>query len=145
MPKGERERTGLGAKCLCPNTSVRNAPGSNSRPSYPTVIEISNANWEPGISDGLILPCGVCNCRVSFDYNIDNEFWKLVMGDHPHRLGVICLPCFDNLAFDKGYDVSTHLLRVQFTGIGKTIELKPSRLFQYQSSTPSTKGEVNRW
>ncbi len=95
------------------------------------IIKISNGNWEPGISDGLTLPCGECNRVPSWGYNVDDAFWKLIMIDHPHRLGVICLPCFDKLATDKGYDVSTHLERVQFTGIGKTIELKPSRLFQY--------------
>ncbi len=97
------------------------------------IIKISNGNWEPGISDGLTLPCGECGHVPSFDYNVDHETWKLVAGDHPHRLGVICLPCFDKLAVDIGYDISTHLERVQFTGIGKTIVLKPSRLFQYEA------------
>ncbi len=96
------------------------------------IIKISKENWEPAISDGLTLPCGICNHVPPFDYHVDDEFWKLVMADHPHRLGVICLPCFDKLAFDMGHDVSTHLESVQFTGIGKTIELKPSRIFQYE-------------
>ncbi len=96
------------------------------------IIKISHDNWEPGISDGLILSCGICDRVPPFDYNVDDEFWKLIMGDHPHRFGVICPPCLDKMAHDKGYDVSTHLQRVQFTGIGKTIELKPSRLFQYE-------------
>ena len=96
------------------------------------IIRISNDNWEPGISDGLTLPCGDCNRVPPFDYHVDDEFWKLIMGDHPHRLGVICLPCLDKLAHAKGYDISTHLEFVQFTGIGKTIELKPTRIFHYQ-------------
>ncbi len=96
------------------------------------IIKISSGNWEPGISNGLTLPCGICNCVVLWDYNVDSEFWNLIMHGHPHKRGVICLPCFDKLAVDKGYDVSTHLQRVQFTGIGKTIELKPTRLFQYE-------------
>ncbi len=96
------------------------------------IIKISKDNWEPGISAGLILPCGECNRVPPWGYNVDDDFWDLIMHEHPHRLGVICLPCFDKLAYDKGYDVSTHLQRVQFTGIGKTIELIPSRIFQYE-------------
>lgn len=97
------------------------------------IIKISKDSWEPGISDGLTLPCGICNRVPSWDYNVDSEFWNLVVDD-TYKRGVLCLPCLDRLAVDKGYDVSTHLQRVQFTGIGKTIELKPSRLFQYHSS-----------
>lgn len=101
------------------------------------MIKISRDKWEPGISDGLTLPCGICDRVPPFDYHVDDAFWNLIV-DKLHRRGVICLPCLDKLAVDKGYDISTHLQFVQFTGIGKTIELKPSRIFQYNHGSPTT-------
>ena len=102
------------------------------------IIKLSKDNWEPGISNGLTLPCGICDRVPPFDYGVDSEFWNLIVPNE-HRRGVICLPCLDKLAFDKGHDVSTHLEFVQFTGIGKTIELKPSRIFHYHGLHRSPK------
>ena len=108
--------------------------------SYPTVIKITKDNWEPGISDGLTLSCGICNRVPPFDYKVDDDFWNMVVGE-PYKRGVLCLSCLDKLSHAKEHDLSTHLEFVQFTGIGKTIELKPTRIFQYHSSPTSTKGE----
>ncbi len=102
------------------------------------IITLTKDNWDPAISDGLTLPCGVCDRVPYFDYRVDSEFWNLIVHE-PHKRGVICLPCLDKLAFVKGHDVSTHLEFVQFTGIGKTIELKPTRIFHYQSSVTKVK------
>lgn len=95
------------------------------------IIKLSRDNWMPAISDGLTLPCSICDRIPPFDYSVDSKFWNLIVDD-AYKRGVICLPCLDKLAFDKGHDISTHLESVQFTGIGKTIELLPSRIFQYE-------------
>lgn len=97
-------------------------------------IKLSRDNWEPGISDGLTLPCVICEVVPSFDYRVDDDFWNAMIGK-VFRRDVFCLPCLDKIATAKGHDVSTHLEFVQFTGIGKTIELKPSRLFRYEVKT----------
>lgn len=82
------------------------------------------ADWPGGISDGLTLPCGECAVVPAFDYNVDDEVWNLVAPE-VHRLSVICLPCLDRLVHDKGIDISLHLKQVQFTGVGKTVVLRP--------------------
>lgn len=52
------------------------------------------------------------------------------------RPGVVCLPCFDRLATAKGVDISTALLDVQWTGIGKTVVLAPTQLYRYEPASP---------
>lgn len=88
------------------------------------VVPLALGVWPEGVSDGLSLLCGICNCAPRFDYKISDDVWKKVAPPE-HRLGVICLPCFDELATQKQIDVSPHLKEVQFTGAGKTIILKP--------------------
>lgn len=94
---------------------------------------LKRETWKPGISDGLTLSCGICGCTPKFDYIVDDTFWKEVAPEKD-RLGVICLPCLDKLASDQGLDISTYLESVQFTGIGKTIELLPHRVFYYEQN-----------
>jgi len=96
------------------------------------IYTIERGQWIPGVSDGLTLPCGVCGKIPKFDYKVDSDFWRKVV-DKKHRLGVVCLPCLDKLASNKGLDVGKHLIDVQFTGIGKTIELLPDKIFYYQN------------
>jgi hypothetical protein len=93
-------------------------------------IKIEYSNWVSGVSDGLTLPCAICGVIPKFDYNVDNEFWKKVV-EEKDRLGVICLSCLDDLASLQDLDVSEHLVEVQFTGRGKTIILKPIKVFLY--------------
>lgn len=80
-------------------------------------------NWPEGVSDGLILPCGVCGSTVSFDYTVTDEAWNLVVPQE-NKLNVVCLPCFDEMAADKGIDTVECLKLVQFVGINKTIGLQ---------------------
>lgn len=91
---------------------------------------ISKGNWIAGVSDGLTLPCGICGKIPKWDYRVEDSFWRKVAPDE-HRLGVICLECLDKLASEKGLDIAKHLIDVQFTGLGKTIELKPVKIFYY--------------
>jgi len=96
----------------------------------PKVYNITKKKWIPGISDGLTLPCRKCKRVPKFDYKVDDEFWRMVV-DQKDRVHVICLPCLDKMATKKGLDLAPHLIDVQFTGIRKTIELLPSRIFYY--------------
>ncbi len=81
-------------------------------------------DWPEGVSDGLLLPCAVCENKVSFDYTVSNEAWKLVVSKEQSR-NVICLTCFDKIATYKGINIAEHLKLVQFVGVNKTIGLKP--------------------
>jgi len=96
------------------------------------IYNITKGNWIAGVSDGLILPCRICGKVPKFDYRVDDAFWKRVV-DKKDRTWVICLPCLDKLASDKGLDVAKHLIDVQYTGIGKTIELTPSKIYYYEN------------
>ncbi len=98
-------------------------------------ITYDGHSWPEGISDGLTLPCCLCQKHTAFDYTIDDACWDRVIADR-FRRNVVCLDCFDRLATEQGIDVSQHLLRIQFTGLGKTIVLVPSQVFHYGVSSP---------
>jgi hypothetical protein len=98
------------------------------------LIILRREEWEAGVSDGLTLPCAICGTVPAFDYSVDDDFWKKVVDDKIRR-GVVCLPCLDKLANEKGMDVSTHLQEVQFTGINKTIKLNPTKIYQWETCT----------
>lgn len=83
------------------------------------------------VSDGLTLPCRICHKKLKFDYTVDDDFWKRVV-DQRHKNKVICLLCLDKLASVKGENVAKHLIRVQFIGVGKTINLLPDKVFYYR-------------
>lgn len=101
--------------------------------------EISHKdNWPGGISDGLTLPCESCGMVPALDYTVSDEIWQAVVPDESRR-SVVCLPCFDQMAADKGIDISEALERVQFVGIGKTVVLKPVAVYWYPSPEPEEK------
>ncbi len=83
--------------------------------------------WPEAVSDGLILPCGVCGVVPQFDYRVDEPTWKKV-APKEHRLSVICLPCFDRLAVNAGV-THDYLIDVQFVGTGRTWQLQPIQMY----------------
>lgn len=87
--------------------------------------------WPGGISDTLNLSCGHCGHWTYLDYRVDDEFWKQVVPEKM-RLGVICLGCLDYMATENGLDISEHIEDVQYTGIKKTILLKPTDVYYYE-------------
>lgn len=93
-------------------------------------IQLVRGKWESGISDGQVLPCGVCGIIPKYEFLVDDDFWREVVAEKD-RLGVVCLPCFDELAALKGLDVSEHLIEVQFTGKEQTIILIPTKVYLY--------------
>ena len=86
--------------------------------------------WPEGVSDGLSLPCVLCDRVPRFDYRVEDEFWRDVVPD-PLRQEVMCLPCLDRTAEVRDMDVSEALIEVQFTGVGKTVVLRPDRVVTY--------------
>lgn len=99
------------------------------------IYNIDENNWIAGVSDGLTLPCEICGKIPKWDYRVDDDFWRKVVPDK-YRLGVICLGCLDKLASKKGLDIAKHLIDVQFTGLGKTIELTPHKIYYYPPRHP---------
>lgn len=91
---------------------------------------MSNNNWVGGISDGLVSKCQCCGHIPYIDYTVTDDFWNEVVPPKM-KLCVICLKCLDEIATEKGKDISEYLLRVQFTGKMKTIEMKPDAVFYY--------------
>lgn len=89
--------------------------------------------WPDGISDGLSLPCSDCGEFTNFDYTVTDEFWNQMVPDDKKR-GVVCLDCLDKRAKKSGALLCQHLLRVQYTGFGETIVLKPEFGFVYKSA-----------
>lgn len=87
-------------------------------------VRLTLIAWPEGISNGLTLDCGTCGLHTDFDYRVSDEIWHKVAPEHL-RLGVICLSCFDKMAAQQGIDISPHLEQVQYTGVGKTVVLKP--------------------
>jgi hypothetical protein len=94
-------------------------------------IRAERDNWPGGICDGLELPCAVCHKHTDFDYTVTDAFWNTVVPVSMRR-DVICLRCLDGMACEKGMDLSRNLLRVQYTGVGKTVVLKVFEVYHYE-------------
>lgn len=86
--------------------------------------------WPAAVSDGLTLGCQRCGIIPKFDYRISDEIWRKLVPEN-EQLGVICLPCLDNIAAATGIDFADALEEVQFTGFGQTIILRPTRIIDY--------------
>lgn len=87
--------------------------------------------WPDAVSDGLTLRCACCGRVPRFDYRIRDAEWEATVPEF-YRRGVVCLPCLDCLATARGVDVSGAIEEVQFTGIGKTVVLRPVLVHRYQ-------------
>ena len=99
--------------------------------------QVTKSEWPGGVSDGLVCRCSMCGHLPEFDYRVDDELWRQVVPEE-WRTGVVCLPCLDALAEQDGIDISGLIEFVQFTGVGKTIELAPKKVYLY-CGTPSEK------
>lgn len=96
-------------------------------------MKSSEDKWPEGISDGLTLPCAICDKSVKFDFSVQDDLWYAVVPESCRR-DVLCLPCFDRIALEKGIDWADGLEEVQFTGIGKTIRLSPVFIHRYATA-----------
>jgi len=96
-------------------------------------FEIDKENWPCGVSDGLTLNCSICGEVPNFDYCIKDELWDEIV-PKDFRRGVICLPCFAELALKKGVDAKVlgeGMERIQFCAPGLTVEFIPANVFVY--------------
>ena len=97
-------------------------------------IDMNKTGWIGGVSDGLTLPCSVCGEKdIKFDYSVGDCLWNQVVSEKMRR-DVICLSCLDKMCYERGIDISGYLISVQFCGIGKTIELLPSKVYLHSES-----------
>ena len=96
--------------------------------------------WPEALSDGMELPCALCAKGVDFAFLVTDEIWKRVVPLGIRR-DMVCLRCLDRLAVDEGIDISHYLLSVQYIGIGKTIVLQPTAVYDW---TYAVKMEATR-
>jgi hypothetical protein len=59
--------------------------------------------------------CKVCNCPDKFDFHVPDDVWQKVVPP-PHQDDVVCLSCFDRLAFDKKVNYAAHVETLYFAG-----------------------------
>lgn len=97
--------------------------------NQPQKINIED-KWPEAVCDGLCLPCKCCGNKTMYDYTVTEKFWKEVV-PKKYKKWVVCLPCLDKIATEKGRNFGEHLIRVQFTGIKKTIIMEPSTIYDY--------------
>jgi len=95
-----------------------------------------NDNWPGGISDGLTLPCGLCQKIPTFDYTVTDIAWAAVI-PKDLQLGVVCLNCFERMVRARDMYISDVLLHVQFAGDGETILLRPTKAYRYSMEKPN--------
>lgn len=88
----------------------------------------------PGISDGLLLSCSDCACRVDFDYKVSDTFWRSLV-QPPIRQSVLCLRCLDLRVEKAGQLLYPHLECVQFAGHSLTIVLRPSEIYRFDAQS----------
>jgi hypothetical protein len=59
--------------------------------------------------------CKVCGCQDRFNFHVPDELWKSIVPlEFQNR--VVCLPCFDQFAFEKQIDYSDSLELLYFAG-----------------------------
>ena len=99
-------------------------------PSYERRLRPVADNWPGGVSDGLVLPCVVCEEIPRFDYTVSDHTWLAIVPPR-HRHDVVCLPCFDRLAVKASIPIAHDIQRVQFTGTGYTVVLEPTFVHEW--------------
>jgi nitrate/TMAO reductase-like tetraheme cytochrome c subunit len=59
--------------------------------------------------------CKVCDCSDKFDFHVSDELWERVVPPQ-YQKSVVCLDCFDDLAFEKKIDYSGSIDVLHFAG-----------------------------
>lgn len=87
--------------------------------------------WVAGVPDSLTLKCGVCGQVPRFDYHVNSDVWNELISEEMKR-GVVCLPCFNKMAKNKGINLANCLVDIHFCdGLGETIHLVPVCSYTY--------------
>jgi len=66
--------------------------------------------------------CNRCGHRDYFNFEAPNNIWDKVTGG---KYYVLCLPCFDALAYEKGVDYVSKIKNIVFIGDGIMANIKP--------------------
>ena len=86
--------------------------------------------WPAGVSDGLTLACHDCGEVPRFDYGVTDDFWcQYVPRNDPAHRSVVCLPCLELRC--GGVGLAEALVKVQWTGRGHTVVMRPIALYAY--------------
>jgi hypothetical protein len=59
--------------------------------------------------------CKVCECSDKFDFHVADELWNTVV-PRQYQKSVVCLDCFDDLAFQKNIDYAGAIDVLHFAG-----------------------------
>ncbi len=59
--------------------------------------------------------CKVCGCSDKFDYHLSDDLWRKVV-PRRYQKSVVCLDCFDDLAFEKKIDYAGSIDVLHFAG-----------------------------
>jgi len=95
------------------------------------VTDMRTEGWVPGVPDDLVLKCPYCNVIPSIGFTVTDDSWKKIIPVE-HSLGVVCLPCFNIKAKEKGIMLHECLEEVWLCdGRGETIRLIPVDSYLY--------------
>jgi len=67
--------------------------------------------------------CKACGCTDKFDFKVPNRLWKKVVPVE-YQNKVVCLECFDELAFEKGVDYCDFIDVLYFAGDQATFKFQ---------------------
>jgi hypothetical protein len=67
--------------------------------------------------------CKVCMTADHFDFGVPDEVWGLVVPSE-FRSRVVCLPCFDRFARERGISYASALHHLYFVGDQAIFEFK---------------------
>ena len=67
--------------------------------------------------------CKACGCTDKFDFKVPNRLWKKVVPVKCQNK-VVCLECFDELAFEKGVDYCDFIDVLYFAGDQATFKFQ---------------------
>ena len=67
--------------------------------------------------------CKVCGCADKFDFKVPNRLWRQVV-PREYQNKVVCLECFDDLAFERGVDYAGFIETLYFAGDQATFKFQ---------------------
>jgi hypothetical protein len=59
--------------------------------------------------------CKICECADKFDFHVADDLWRKVVPPR-YQQSVVCLDCFDDLAFHKNVDYAGSIDVLHFAG-----------------------------
>ena len=87
--------------------------------------------YPEGISNGLSLPCYICEEHTILDYTVRDEFWRTHVPKE-YQTWVICIGCLDDIVEDSEL-IARNLERVQLCLAEGTIVLKPTKSYIWKN------------